>query len=120
MDLCIECNIVVTGRKQALECNHCHEWQDRGSTVFVVQVIILYTIILFFSASMEFYLLCHLLKSEADQVVITVMEVFREEQSVRRVRARSRSNTDLLQFLGHEILRLRNAISLVQAASNMV
>ena len=35
---------------------------------------------------MELYLLCHLLKSEADQVVITVMEVFREEQSVRRVR----------------------------------
>ena len=29
MDLCIECNIVVTGRQQALECDHCHEWQHR-------------------------------------------------------------------------------------------
>ena len=41
---------------------------------------------MFFSFSLEFYLLCHLLKSEADQVVITVMEVIREEQSLRRVR----------------------------------
>ena len=48
------------------------------------------------------YLLCHLLKTEADQVVITVMEVYREEQSVRRVRARSQSNTDRLQMLRHE------------------
>ena len=30
-----------------------------------------------------FHLLCHLRKSEADQVVVTVMEVFQEEQSVR-------------------------------------
>ena len=74
-----------------------------------------------FSASLEFYLLCHLLKSEADQVVITVMEVFREEQSVRRVRARSRSNTDRLQMLWHEYTAgQRNAISLVQAASNIM
>ena len=29
MDLCIECNRVVTGRQQALECDHCHEWQHR-------------------------------------------------------------------------------------------
>ena len=27
MDLCIECNRVVTGRQQALECDHCHELQ---------------------------------------------------------------------------------------------
>ena len=67
-----------------------------------------------FSASLEFYLLCHLLKTEADQVVITVMEVFREEQSVRRVRARSRSNTDQLQMLWHEsTAEQRNVISMV-------
>ena len=29
MDLCIECNRVVTGRQQVLECDHCHEWQHR-------------------------------------------------------------------------------------------
>ena len=74
-----------------------------------------------FSASLEFYLLCHLLKSEADQVGIPVMEVFREEQSVRRVRARSRSNTDILQIMGHEYTAgQRNTISLVQAASNIM
>ena len=49
------------------------------------------------SFSLEFYLLCHLLKSAAYQVVITVMEVFREEHSVRRVRARSRQNTNIQQ-----------------------
>ena len=70
---------------------------------------------------MEFNLLCHLLKTEADQVVITVMEVYREEQSVRRVRARSRSNIDRLQMLWHEYTAgQRNAISLVQAASNIM
>ena len=74
-----------------------------------------------FSASLEFYLLCHLLKTEADQVLITVMEVYSEEQSVRRVRARSRSNTDRLQMLWHEYTAgQRNAISLVQAASNIM
>ena len=76
-----------------------------------------------FSASLEFYLLCHLLKTEADQVVITVMEVYvyREEQSVRQVRARSRSNTDRLLMLWHEYTTgQRNAISLVQAASNIM
>ena len=31
---------------------------------------------MFFSSSLEIYLLCHLLKSESDQVVITVMKVF--------------------------------------------
>ena len=29
MDLCIECNRVVTGRQQALECDHCNKWQHR-------------------------------------------------------------------------------------------
>ena len=55
----------------------------------------------FFQLPWSFYLLCHLLKSEADQVIITVMEVFREEQSVRRVRASSRSNADILQLMWH-------------------
>ena len=26
MYLCIECNRVVTGRQQSLECDNCHEW----------------------------------------------------------------------------------------------
>ena len=38
--------------------------------------IYIYILYMFFSSSLEIYLLCHLLKSEADQVVITVMEVF--------------------------------------------
>ena len=29
MDLCIECNRVVTGRQQALKCDHCNKWQHR-------------------------------------------------------------------------------------------
>ena len=73
-----------------------------------------------FSASLEFYLLCHLLKSEADEVVIAVMEEFREEQSVRRVRARSVSNMDILQLMWHEYtVGQRNDITLVQAVSNI-
>ena len=80
-------------------CEYVFVIVNHGSLMYVC--IYIYMIYLF-SASLEFYLLCHLLKTEADQVVITVMEVYREEQSVRRVRARSRSNTDRLQMLWHE------------------
>ena len=27
MDMCIECNIIVTGRQHALECDYCNQWQ---------------------------------------------------------------------------------------------
>ena len=27
MDMCIECNRIVTGRQQALECDYCNQWQ---------------------------------------------------------------------------------------------
>ena len=29
MDMCIECNRIVTGRQQALECDYCDQWQHR-------------------------------------------------------------------------------------------
>ena len=29
MDMCIECNRIVTGRQQALECDYCNQWQHR-------------------------------------------------------------------------------------------
>ena len=50
-------------------------------------------------ASLPFYLLCQFLKSEADIVEVTVMEVFRKEKSVRRVRAGSKSVSDRLLIL---------------------
>ena len=43
--------------------------------------------------------MCQFLKSEADIVEVTVMEVFREEKSVRRVRAGSKSVSDILLIL---------------------
>ena len=48
-----------------------------------------------------------------------MIEVFREEQLVIRVRVRSRSNTDKLQIMWHEYTSgQKNAISLVQEARN--
>ena len=29
MDMCIECNRIVTGRPEALECDYCNQWQHR-------------------------------------------------------------------------------------------
>ena len=49
-----------------------------------------------FSASLEFYLLCHLLKSEADQVVITVMEI----NVITNVVARIHSWPEKCHFVG--------------------
>ena len=50
----------------------------------------------------QFYLLCQFLKSEADIIEVTVMEVFREEKSVRRVHAGSKSVSDRLLILWQE------------------
>ena len=61
-------------------------------------IFISYIILVIFIASLPFYLLCQFLKSEAD-IVVTVMEVFREEKSVRRVRAGSKSVSDRLLIL---------------------
>ena len=52
---------------------------------------LIFIIIFIFIASLPFYLLCQFLKSEVDIVEVTVMEVYREEKSVRRVRAGSKS-----------------------------
>ena len=55
-------------------------------------------VVLFISiASLPFYLLCQFLKSEAD--IVEVTEVFREEKSVRRVHAGSKSVSDRLLIL---------------------
>ena len=59
---------------------------------------IAYTIVIFI-ASLPFYLLCQFLKSEEDIVEVIVMEVFREEKSVRRVCAGSKSVADRLLIL---------------------
>ena len=58
-------------------------------------------LILTFIASLPLYLLCQFLKSEADIVEVTVMEVFRDK-SVRRARAGSKSVSDRL-FYGRNI-----------------
>ena len=60
-----------------------------------------YYLPLIFIASLPFYLLCQFLKSEADIVEVTVMEVYREK-SVRRVRAGSKSISDRLFILWQE------------------
>ena len=68
-------------------------------------------------ASLPFYLLCQFLKSEADIVEVTVIEVFREK-SVRRVRAGSRNR---LLILWQEYRnQQRSGLSLVQAESQLL
>ena len=59
------------------------------------------------------------MKSEADIVEVTVMEVFRGEKSVvRRVHAGSKSVSDRLLILWQEYRnQQRSGLSLVQAAS---
>ena len=58
--------------------------------------------------------------SEAD-VEVTVMEVFREEKSVRRVPAGSKSVSDRLLILWQEYRnQQRSGLSLVQAASQLL
>ena len=29
MDMCIECNRIVTGKQEALVCDYCNQWQHR-------------------------------------------------------------------------------------------
>ena len=55
---------------------------------FVYYLPLIFIIIFIFIASLPFYLLCQFLKSEADIVEVTFIEVYREK-SVRRVRAGS-------------------------------
>ena len=82
------------------------KWLIREWCHYLVYYLPLIFIIIFiFIASLPFYLLCQFLKSEADIVEVTVMEVYREEKSVRRVRAGSKSSrfqTDFL-FYGRNI-----------------
>ena len=80
---------------------------------------IAYINIFIFIASLPFYLLCQFLKSEADIVEVTVMEVFQEEKSVRRVRAGSRSVSDILLILWQEY-RNQQRSELSQAASQLL
>ena len=59
------------------------------------------------------------MKSEADIVEVTVMEVFREEKLVRRVHAGSKLVSDRLLTLWQEYRNQQSSgSSLVQAASN--
>ena len=62
------------------------------------------------------------MKSEADIVAVTVMEVFREEKSVvRRVHVGSKSVSDRLLILWQEYRnQKRSGLSLVQAASQLL
>ena len=66
---------------------------------YYFNIFIAYIILFISIASLPFYLLCQFLKSEADIEEVTVMEVFREEKSVRRVRAGSKSVSDRLFIL---------------------
>ena len=82
---------------------------------------LIFIIIFIFIASLPFYLLCQFLKSEVDIVEVTVMEVYREEKSVRRVRAGSKSISDRLFILWQEYrYQHRSGLSLVQAASQLL
>ena len=59
--------------------------------------------------------------SEADIVEVTVMEVFREEKSVRRVHAGSKSVSDRLLILWQEYQNQQHSgLSLVHAASQLL
>ena len=136
MDQCIECNRVVTGRQQALECDHCREWQHHICGTGISQQEYREAV----RSREGFDWICGPClvyinedsqeedNTNIDQLgeyvvhpLIVELEVFREEQSVRRVRARSRSNTDRLQLMWHEHTEgQRNAISLVPAASNIM
>ena len=61
------------------------------------------------------------MKSEADIVEVTVMEVFRDKKSVRRVYAGSKSVPDRLRILWQEYRnQQRSELSLVQAASQLL
>ena len=65
-------------------------------------------------------MLSHFLKSEVDVVEVTVMEVFREERSDKRICAGSKSVSDRLSVLWQEYRnQQRSGLSLVQAASHM-
>ena len=88
---------------------------------YYLYIFIAYIILFIFIASLPFYFLCQFLKSESDIVEVTAMEVFREEKSVRRVRAGSRSISDRLLILWQEYRnQQRSGISLVQAASQLL
>ena len=66
-------------------------------------------------------MLCNFLKKEADWMQVTVMEVYREERSVRRVRKGSRSTTERLQVLWQEYRNgERTGLALVRAASHLL
>ena len=61
------------------------------------------------------------MKSEADIVEVTVMEVFREKSVVRHVHAGSKSVSDRLLILWQEYRnQQRSGLSLVHAASQLL
>ena len=64
---------------------------------YFINFFIAYIILFIFIASLPFYLLWQFLKSEAD--IVEVMEAFREEKLVRRVRAGSKFVSDRLLIL---------------------
>ena len=100
MDMCIECNRIVTGR-------HYYHYRINSKAQLGKWLIrewchyFVYYLPLIFIASLPFYLLCQFLKSEADIVEVTVMEVYREEKSVF-VLVQSLFQTDFL-FYGRNI-----------------
>ena len=84
-------------------------------------IFIAYIILFIFKASLPFYLLCEFLKSEADIIEVTGMEVFREEKAVRRVHAGSKSVSDRILILWQEYRnQQQSGLSLVQAASQLL
>ena len=74
-------------------------------------IFIAYIILFIFIASLPFYLLCQFLKSEADIVEVIVMEGFREEKSVRRVCAGSKSVSDRLLILWQDYHLYRQQVN---------
>ena len=64
---------------------------------------------------------CHFLNVEAEYVRKTVLEVFREERAVRRVRKGSKSVTNqLTNYWAEYVTQRRTALALVEAASNLL
>ena len=61
------------------------------------------------------------MKSEADNVEVTLMEIIREEKSVRCVHAGTKSVSDRLLILWQEYRnQQRSGLSLVQAATQLL
>ena len=92
MDMCIECNRIVTGRQQALECDYCNQWQHRiCGTGLTLKVIYGSNGLRKISLRLRTYQYLEWRYVQSDRCL--------RENSVRRVRAGSKSVSHRLLIL---------------------